>query len=134
MAITSFGFPFSYVGNTAWKVLFLTLPWTVLCQGYEIVSTSGDRGFLITLNTILLFQACGFTVLAIYLNACLPDHDGQKNLPWYLIDMRRLYPKVGDGIMSYKSHRETAKKLCHVGIRNKEAPKGPEERRSFNRT
>jgi hypothetical protein len=96
MAIISFGFPFSFSGNTVWKVIFQVFPWTVLCQGYEILSASGDKVDLVALNGILVIQGCVYTLLAFYFNACMPDNDGRASLPWYLFDYRRIYPMVSD--------------------------------------
>lgn len=94
MAILSFGFPYSFSGNTAWKVLFGIFPWTILYRGYEIILSTDNQLRLLAFNGLLTIQTCMYTIFAFYFKGCLPDNEGKVTFPWYLVDFRRLYPKV----------------------------------------
>jgi len=94
MAIVSFGFPYSFNGHTAWKVIFGILPWTVATRGYNILLEPNlMRASMISIYGILSIQTVTFILLSIYLYACLPDAHGQVKFPWYVMDFTRIFKR-----------------------------------------
>lgn len=97
MVFLSFGFPFSLEGEGVWKALFCMFPWTITFRGYELLSDSSTRieisNFPLLL-ALLSVQNAVYTLLAIYFDACLPDMNGKRRIPWFLFNFKQMHSKV----------------------------------------
>ena len=92
MAIVSFGFPYTFNGHTAWKVIFGIFPWTVATRGYNILLEPDlMRAGMVSIYGILSVQTVAFVLLSLYLYACLPDAHGRVKCPWYVVDFWRIF-------------------------------------------
>ncbi|KAI8113175.1 hypothetical protein M9435_003179 [Picochlorum sp. BPE23] len=96
MVFLSFGFPFSLEGEGVWKTLFCMFPWTITFRGYELLSdsnTASETSNFSILMALLSAQNMIYTVLAIYFDACLPDINGKRRIPWFLFRLKQLHSK-----------------------------------------